>query len=129
MAYRFNTRNSEKGMESRSGQKTDWGKFFSRHLSNCTASEILAFEWATDDLPKIKKAVEKRFSPRLVGEHLYILCQKTFSDICIGYIDEVGDGYYMISLDSCFGEHSEVCFGKKRSCERLFEIYKEEING
>ena len=41
-------------------------------FGNSTKSEILAYDWRKEDLPKIRKEVEKRFSPRLVGEHLYL---------------------------------------------------------
>lgn len=126
MAHRINTRNFENGMDSRTGQRTDWQKFFSRHLGECTASEILSFDWRKEDLPTIRKQVEKRFSPRLVGEHLYRIDPETAREICIGYVDEQSErGYYMIQLASEFGEDCEVCFGKKAAIERLFEIYKQ----
>ncbi len=126
MAHRVNTRNLDGGTDCRTGLRKDWQKFFSRHLGSCTAAEILAFDWLEQDLPQIKKEVKKRFAPRLVGEHLYILTPDTVCEICIGYVDKQSErGYYMIQLASEFGEDCEVCRGKKAACERLFELYKQ----
>ena len=122
MAHRINTGNFECGMDSRTGQKTNWQKFFDRHLGECTKSELLAFDWLGDK--SALKAIEKRFEPRLVGEHLYWKNPETAVEICVGYIDPTERGYYMISLASEFGEGCEVCFGKKNAIARLFEIYQ-----
>lgn len=112
-------------MDSRAGQRTDWGKFFSRHFSGCTKSEILERDWRDEDRRAIEKAVEKRFAPFLYGEHLYQIDPKTAREVCIGYVDATEDGYFMISLASDFGEDCEVCFGQKNACERLFELYQQ----
>ena len=84
MAHRINTRNFENGMDSRAGQ-TDWKKYFDRHLGDLTKSELLSFDWLGDK--SALKAIEKRFEPRLIGEHLCWKNPETAQDFCCGFID------------------------------------------
>lgn len=126
MAHRINTRCIENGMDSRTGQKTDWQKFFDRHMSDSPKSELLSFDWCGDK--SALKAIERRFQPYLVGQHLYWRNPVTAQQICIGYIDAQSErGYYMIALNSEFGEHCEVIKGKSSAIDRVFEIYKNAL--
>lgn len=126
MAHRINTRNFENGMPSRAGQLTDWKKFFDRHFGFSSKSELLSFDWLGDK--SALKAIEKRFEPRLVGEHLYWKHPESAVEICVGYIDAQSErGYYMIQLNSDFGEDCEVCKGKKNAIARLFELYQSAV--
>lgn len=51
--------------------------------------------------------------------HLYL------NGFCIGYLDAMPGRRFMISLNTQFGEDSEVCTGGKKDCaKRLFEIYQ-----
>jgi hypothetical protein len=122
MAHRINTRNFENGMDSRL-ETADWKKYISRHCQFWSKAEMMD---AFGNDPAAKKAIEAKFSPFLLGEHLYYNLPDGQSQVCVGYVDEQSErGYYMIQLASEFGEDCEVCRGKKAACERLFEIYQQ----
>ena len=121
MAHRINTGNFDNGMDSRLGQ-VDWRKTFDRHWQFASKAEMLE---AYGHIPKAKKEIERRFRPFLLGEHLYLNLECGQKQICIGYIDEYEKGRFMISLNSDFGEDSEVIKGKKNAIERLYEIYQQ----
>ncbi len=118
MAHRVNTRNFENGEQ----MTVNWRKTFDRHWQFSSKAEMLE---AYGNVAAAKKEIERRFSPFLINEHLYLNLECGKKQVCIGYIDAQDEkGYYMISLNSDFGEDCECCHTKKRSIERLYEIYK-----
>jgi hypothetical protein len=122
-AKRINTGNFENGSDRLS--TLSWKKYFDRHLSYESKSELTRmFKHDFDALQEI----EKRFSPVLIGQHVYIKPENGGEQVCIGYVDEQSErGWYMIELDSQFGTDCEPMKGKKDAVSRLYQLYKEAI--
>ena len=104
--------------------QAEWSKFFDLHFAECTKAELQSYNWHGNRAALA--AIKKRFLPQLVMSHLYWRNPQTGKQRCIGYIDPTFQkSYYMISLNSEYGEGCEVCRGKNHSIARLLEIYQE----